>query len=71
MFKNSCCVYSITNGKKAFSWSIPDGDMIQATELAAGLDENGKPIIIVVATLDITPPQQTFCIHYNDYTTNL
>ena len=53
-------VYSIINGKKIFSWSIPNSDMVEKTGLAAGVDENGKPIIIVVATLDEMPPQKTF-----------
>ena len=55
-------VYSIINGKKIFSQSISNGDVIKKTGLAASVDKNGKPIIIIVAALDDheTPPQKTF-----------
>ena len=45
-------VYQITTGTKIYSWPLPknEGESLpDSTSLAAGIDENGKPVIIVVA----------------------
>ena len=49
-------VYSVLNGTKIYSWTFPQE--VGLTRLAASIDENGKPLVIVVAVLSFTPPNE-------------